>query len=549
MHLIDIALVLLLAVAVSGIVARLSPIAAPTPLIQIGVGVILSAAFGFDVRLEPDVFFLLFIPPLLFFDGWRIPKRAFFRDRAAILTLAVGLVIVTVLGIGLLVHAMIPLVPLTVAFALAAILSPTDAVAVSAVAARTPIPPRLMNILAGEALFNDASGLVCFRVAVAAAVTGTFSFVSATLSFIVVAVGGLLAGIAIAMVVSLVLGWLTRRTGEEPGIQVLVGLLIPFAAYLAAERVGVSGILAAVAAGFVTNYIDLSGRALALTRMQRKATATTAQVTLNGMIFVLLGQQLPNIFAGMPTVAKSIGVSSGLWLIAYIVSITVALALLRFMWAGASITFASWRARRRGKQATAPSVRLLLLTALAGVRGAVTLAGILTLPLTLPDGTSFPARGLAIFLSAGVILLSLVAASFALPLLAQGIPPVENVLPVDEEEHARSAAAEAAIRKIEELRDSLSASDGDPDLRAQAAEHVAEIYRRRLEVGRTTGDEAEQAKKLMAMERRHRLAAIQAERDEVFRLRRSRAIDDHLLYRLVQEFDLAETSLATRTAS
>ncbi len=157
------------AVIASGMVVRALPVAVPVPLIQIALGALISGVFHRGVRLEPDLFFLLFLPPLLFLDGWRIPKEGLLRDKAAILELAFGLVIFTVVGVGFFIHWMIPSMPLPVAFALAAIVSPTDPVAVSAIAARVPIPRRVMHILEGESLLNDASGLVAFRFAVAAA--------------------------------------------------------------------------------------------------------------------------------------------------------------------------------------------------------------------------------------------------------------------------------------------------------------------------------------------------------------------------------------------
>jgi len=195
-------LVLLLAVLVSGILTRLARINLPLPLLQIAIGALLSAVIGFEVRLDPDIFFLLFIPPLLFLDGWRIPKGAFFRDWRPILIPAIGLVVFTVIGVGLLISQLIPAIPLAVAFALAAILSPTDPVAVSAITRGVPVPSRLMHILEGEALLNDASGLVCFRFAVAAALTGAFSFSEASAGFVLSAAGGLLAGAAVAWAAS-----------------------------------------------------------------------------------------------------------------------------------------------------------------------------------------------------------------------------------------------------------------------------------------------------------------------------------------------------------
>ena len=164
------ALILLLAVVVSGYLARLAHL--PAPLVQLALGAGMTYAGVGAVVLDPDIFFLLFLPPLLFLDGWRLPKDALRRDAATILMLALGLVLFTVLGMGVFIHWLIPSTPLAVAFALAAVIAPTDPVAVSAIAARTPVPARLMHILQGESLLNDASGLVCMRFAVAAALTG-----------------------------------------------------------------------------------------------------------------------------------------------------------------------------------------------------------------------------------------------------------------------------------------------------------------------------------------------------------------------------------------
>lgn len=193
MEAIGIVLSMLAAVVLSGIAVRALPLPVPTPLVQIALGALIAAASGYEVNLDPGVFFLLFLPPLLFLDGWRIPKEGLLRDRGFILELALGLVFCTVLGMGFLINWMIPAMPLAVAFALAAIVSPTDPVAVSAITKRIPMPKRVMHVLEGESLLNDASGLVCFRFAVAAAVTGAFSISGAALAFTQLAVVGVSA--------------------------------------------------------------------------------------------------------------------------------------------------------------------------------------------------------------------------------------------------------------------------------------------------------------------------------------------------------------------
>jgi CPA1 family monovalent cation:H+ antiporter len=198
-------LILLLAVSASGVVTRILPIALPLPLVQIAIGALLAwPRLGLHVTFDPEIFMVLFIPPLLFADGWRIPKRELFMARRSILMLALGLVFMTVLAVGYFVHALVPSISLPVAFALAAVLSPTDAVALTGIVGKGRIPGRLMHILEGEALMNDASGLVALKFAIAAALTGVFSLRDASISFVIIAVGGLATGAAVSWLVSFV---------------------------------------------------------------------------------------------------------------------------------------------------------------------------------------------------------------------------------------------------------------------------------------------------------------------------------------------------------
>jgi CPA1 family monovalent cation:H+ antiporter len=543
MQTIKMVLLLLFIITVSGFIARLPRVGLiPLPLIQIAMGAGFSYFTGIEVVLEPDIFFLLFIPPLLFLDGRRIPKGAFFHDLRPILTLAVGLVLFTVLGVGFLIDWLIPSMPVAVAFALAAILSPTDPVAVSAITAKSPLAPRLMHILEGESLLNDASGLVCFRFAVAAALTGTFSLAQASLSFILVALGGVAIGVAVSWTVSFLNQVLVRMMGEDRSVRILMEILIPFGAYLAAERLHVSGILAAAAAGIAMHYADRAGRPSAATRMQRGAVWDTMQMVLNGTMFVLLGEQLPRLLRGAEATTHEAGLD-GPWVLgAYVLLLGVALTVLRLIWVWASLKLTIFPARQRRGEAHRRSFhRTLLISAVAGVRGTITLAGILTLPLTLSDGTPFPARDLAIFLAMGVILLSLVSASVALPLLASKFDFAPVVPLADEEIDARSALGEAAIRSMEEI--ASEAPSHVSEVRAQAASHLVDQYRRRLDYAHIPRDELEYVQELAQAERELRTAALKAERDELYRLRISRQIDDTLHDKLLREIDMVETSL------
>jgi monovalent cation/hydrogen antiporter len=536
------ALVLVLAVVVCGFAARPSWNQVPAPLLQIAAGTGL-AALGVELPLDSELFFLLFIPPLLFLDGWRIPKGALFSDAWPILTLAIGLVLFTVLGMGYFIDWLIPPVPLAVAFALGAILSPTDPVAVSAIVAGKPMPPRLLHILEGEALLNDASGLVCFRFAVAAVVTGHFSVGAAALSFLQAAGWGLAVGVGVAGSVGLINRWLVARVGEEPGLQILISLLVPFAAYLGAEELHGSGVLAAAAAGVAMHYADLFGRPLAATRTQRRAVWDTVQLTLNGVIFVLLGAQLPATIASLETVAREVGVGSAWKLPLYVVAIAAGLTVLRFVWVLVSMTLLLSRRGRGAGERRWPGLRLVLVGTFAGVRGALTLAGILTLPLALPTGARFPTRDLVIFLSVGVILVSLLAASAALPALTRGLvfaPPGPRSI---EEGDARAAAAAAAIERLQEVCNALPREAPRRQARVDAATVLIEAYRRRTAEGeRADGDQAQRSR-AAEVERELRLEALRAERDALFRRRMSGELSDALHLELLHELDLSEAAL------
>jgi CPA1 family monovalent cation:H+ antiporter len=539
---IEIVLAMLLAVIASAYVKRMLSGGIPLPLVQIALGAGIAAWSGHGIQLDPELFFLLFIPPLLFLDGWRIPNTGLFRDRVVILELALGLVIFTVLGAGYMIHWMIPAMPLPVAFALAAILSPTDPVAVGSIASRAPIPKRLMHILEGEALLNDASGLVCFRFAVAAALTGTFSLTSASLTFVWLAAAGIATGVAVTSAVAWLQGRLTARYGEPAGSPILVSLLIPFGAYLVAERLHASGILAAVAAGITMSYVELGGQALAATRIQRTAVWDTVQFTLNGVMFVLLGEQLPDILRGASESLEQSGHINSWWLVLYAFAISFGLIALRFVWVWATLRVTLYRRSRRAASAQGgkPHWRLLLATALAGARGAITLAGVLTLPLFLPNGDPFPARDLTILLASSVILISLLAASIGLPRLLGGMRFPEEPAERQQEDMARRQAASAAIAAIE--RAELALADAHhPDVLPQAAARVIALYEYRLNVAWSAEDQnKEHFRKLDRAERELRLAAMEAERQAIFDLARHHHISDETARKLVREIDLVE---------
>lgn len=542
-------LALLLCVAASAIVVRVSRL--PLPLTQIALGAAVSVPdVGLHVELEPHLFLLLFVPPLLFVDGWRMPKREFFQLRERILALAFGLVLVTVVAVGYLLHWMIPAMPLAVAFALAAVLSPTDAVAVSALAGGAGIPKRLAYILEGEALMNDASGLTAFKFAIAAAATGAFSLAQASVAFVLVSVGGLLVGIAMGWGMALFQRWLSGWTRIQAQGVIVLTLLLPFAAYLLAEHVGTSGILAAVAAGMTLNLRSAAIETEAETRIANTHIWSMLQYVLTGVIFVLLGLQLPEIIGkALHDEYHDDGLSGAVRLLGYAGATTAALIGVRLLWVWALLRITHVYARwRDGVRRRMPQLRLLLATGLAGVRGAITLAAVLSVPLALTDGTPFPERNLMIFIATAVILLSLVMAAIGLPLLLRGLDIGEDH-EAHEEQVARLRACEAGIAAVAaEARQMSGAAGAGSDVTPQlaAASQIIDTYQQRL--SGLTGDEnlrrtaAEQASILLTL----RLRALRAERAEILRMHRRDEINDVVFNQLIYEIDMRESAFKPR---
>lgn len=537
-------LILLMLVSVSKLVGRVLPI--PLPLVQIGAGALLAwPTLGFHVALNPELFLFLFLPPLLFADGWRIPKRALWRIRGPVVALAVGLVLFIVVGAGYFIHWILPSIPLPVAFALAAVLSPTDAVAVSAITqGRLPTP--LMNMLQGEALLNDASGLVTFKFALAAAITGVFSVTDASLTFVMVALGGLAVGVALSWLLGRLRMWMITRGWDDPATHVVFMLLLPFAAYVLAERLGVSGILSAVAAGMMQSWLDLLPRQTS-TRLLNRSVWSLLEFAFNGLIFLLLGLQLPDIIKAV------VSLETSLWpTLAYrcldVLAIFAVLILLRFVWVQSI-----WRGigvvrRWRGKPelVLVPTARSCWLLTLGGVRGAVTLAGVMSVPLLIAPGASFPERDLLIFIAAGVILLSLISACIALPVLLRGVDKSPDETLQQEAQEAWKRTAEAAIHALESEEVVEAGTAPDAAQAAMATELKGRLmaeYREELESYNDTAEARALAQQMDQLERRLRLKALRAQRLELYNLHRKHLVGDEVVRKVLGELDMSEANL------
>lgn len=410
MELFEFILLMLAAVSLSNLVNRFIP-SVSVPIIQIALGMLITLLpLHYELKLNPELFLLLFIAPLLFNDGRHADKEALWKLKKPILLLALGLVFVTVAVMGYFLNWLLPVIPLAAAFALAAALAPTDAVAVGALEQKVKIPHQTMQILEGESLINDASGLVSFQFAVAAMVTGVFSFKTASISFIAISLGGVVLGLLLTLVKYGVVKWLRKLGMENVTLHMLIEILTPFLIFMAAEELGVNGILAVVAAGIAHSFgYKKMNPELAKLSVVSKSTWSVIIFVLNGLVFLLLGTQLPDI---IQTIWSNPDIGN-FKVIMYTLLLTLAVLGLRLIWAmlmdnpeGAKPR-EPWRLRLKNA----------LILSLSGVRGTITLASTLSLPFFLNDGTAFPARDLIIFLAAGVILWTLLASNYLLPLL------------------------------------------------------------------------------------------------------------------------------------
>ena len=560
MHTVETVLLVLMLGALTGIAARYVR-AIPLPLIQIALGALIAwPQDGLHIAFDPELFLLLFIPPLLFADGWRIPKREFFALAKPILLLAFGLVFITVFGLGYLIHWMIPSIPLTVAFALAAVVSPTDAVAVSAISRNLGMPSKTMHLLEGESLLNDASGLVALKFAVAATLTaGSFSWENAAKDFTWMSVGGLGLGALMGWGFSRGRDMVTRRVGDVAATQmVLLLILLPFASYIMGEYIGVSGILSAVAAGIATNFADLDRSNFISERLQTEGTWSMVEAAFNGAIFLLLGLQLPSIIGETLRGAAHRDV----WLLlGYVAAISCALLALRWAWLMLGVRSSLHKAHRQGRMVDRPSALLTLATTVAGIRGAVTLAAALSIPTHLANGRVFPERNLLIFLATGTILFTLVLGSIVLPLLLRRIPPVEDTQAQHEERLARTAACQAAIASLALPEDQAQQHSAQWLAQHQeVAGRITQEYRNRIQLldesGVANTPEAQSDSPEVVHERRLRylreielrLHCIQVERNTLYAERQAHRINDEMLRSMVSELDMSEVSLRKRLA-
>lgn len=404
------------AVVVSSFLSRFLP-KISMPLVQIALGVMLAYLPSTDhVHLDPGLFMVLFIAPLLYIEAHDIDKPALLRTLNLSMSLAVGLVVATIAAVGFTLHAIWPAMTVPAACALGAALGPTDAVAVSSLGKEASLTERQRSVLNAESLFNDASGVVGFQFAILASVTGTFSPVDATTRFAATFIGGALFGVIVGWLANWLfetirsLGWETTTT------RVLMELFLPFMLYLAAENlIGVSGILAVVAAGLIVRFDRTGvGPNVARTNIVSSSVWQVLSFTLNGAVFILLGLLLPGAMSASwhdPHISNTM-------LISDILVISAVVIAMRFLWVTGMLRLARDQHTHQRRRMTRERWRSALVMTFGGPKGTITLALMLTIPYAIDSGHEFPMRDELIFVASGVIIVTLILANFLLPLIA-----------------------------------------------------------------------------------------------------------------------------------
>ena len=511
-------------VVVVALVLLANRLAVPYPVLLVVGGLLLGFVPGLpSLELQPDLVFLLFLPPLLYSDALTTSWRDFRANQRSIGWLAIGLVIGTTCGVAVVAHLAIADLNWPLSFLLGAIVSSTDAVAASSIFSRLGVPDRVEIIVRGESLVNDASALVVYGTAVTAVVAGTFSLPLAAAQFVFVSIGGIVIGLGAGW-----LGMLIRRRLREndPVIETAVALLTPFVAYLPAEQLGVSGVLAVVTTGL---YVGRKSPAEIPSAVRLQATALWELVSflINGLVFILIGLQLRSVL-------RAIASRPAGTLVVDAVLISLVVILLRIFWVFPAMFLAHIQHHQAENDPVLPW-RPVSVVAWSGMRGVVTLATALALPLEA-HGRPFPQRDLLVFLTFGVILFTLVLQGLSLPGLIKILGVGQDDTEQREEELARAATARAALALLDQSTDR-------PYMRKGLVEGIRASYLRRLEhLDAHTRGAIEDGHPQPAHDLRKEL--IDVERFTLIDLRNRNVISDTVLRRIQKELDLEELRIA-----
>jgi CPA1 family monovalent cation:H+ antiporter len=498
----------------------------PYPIVLVIGGL----GFGFapgvpQFRLNPDVVLLIVLPPLLYSAAFFSSLRELRNNLRPISLLSVGLVLVTTGVVAVVAHAVVPGMPWASAFVLGAIVAPTDPVAATAIFQRLSVPRRVVTIVEGESLINDAIALVAYRVAVAAVVAGGFSLVDAGARFVLNVVAGAAIGLAVGWVVARV-----RRTLDNPLVEMAVSIATAYFAYLPAEAAGVSGVIAAVTVGV---YLGWRGPELITppTRLQLFGVWEVTVFFLNSFLFVLVGLQ-------MRTILDSLSGRAAGQLVLYAGAVSGAVILTRLAWVPIFSYLPRFLFRSVRERDPYPPWQLPALVAWSGMRGAVSLAAALAIPLTTDAGRPFPERDLIVFLTFSVILATLLLQGLTLPPLIRRLG-VHDDEEVQLEAKARLKAARAALARLDEL----AGEDWTRDDTVERMRRLYEYRTRRFGARFDGNEDGEEYEARSEQYQRVRREALQAERDAILGMRDSGMISSDTMHRIERDLDLEDSRL------
>jgi CPA1 family monovalent cation:H+ antiporter len=517
--------VLFVSVAGLNVIARWLDV--PYPIVLVVGGVVIGATPGMpDIELDPDLVLLIFLPPLLYSAAFFSDLQALRANARGITLAATGLVLATTVTVAVIAHELID-VPWAVSFALGAIVSPTDPIAATAIMRRVGAPRRIVNVVEGESLVNDATALVAYRVAVSAAVGVGVSLGEAALEFVGAAAGGVAIGVAVGFVIAAI-----RRRIDDPPTEITISLFTGYAAFLAADSIGASGVLAAVTTG-----LYLGWRAPQLitpeTRLQAYAFWEILIFLVNAILFILIGLQLPVILDRLESYPA--GEVAG-----YSAAVLVAVIGIRFLWLFTMPYVVRALDRRPSQRARRTGPRERIVTAWSGMRGAVSLAAALALPLTTDAGAPLPGRDLILFITFTVILVTVVGQGLTLPAVIRrlGVQEAEGAEEA-EETRARLAASKAALNRLVELEE-------EEWTREETIERVRALYRfrkRRFAVRAGMLDDEDGIEDRSIAYQRLMHLIYDAQRAALVRLRNDGEISADVMRRVERELDLEESRL------
>lgn len=498
----------------------------PVEILLVIGSLLLSVMPGLpSVVLEPGVVFTLFLPPILFAAAYFTSWRDFRKNQRPIFLLAFGLVLFTVVLVAAALRFMIPEVPWPVAFLLGAIVSPSDASAATAIIRKLGVPRRLVTVIEGESLVNDATALVAYRFALLALTTGSFSLGAAAGKFLVAAVGGAAAGYLVAA-----LGLFILKRLEDSSAETTLTLITAFAAYLSAEHLGLSGVIATVVAGLYYGRY-LTSVTSARTHIEAEASWSTVLFVINGLVFTLIGLQLPEVMRGLDRYSRGD-------LALYGAAIALVVIAVRFVWVFPAAYLPRRLFKSIARRDPMPPWSNVIALGWTGMRGIVSLAAALSIPLTLPSGEEFPHRHLLIFLTYVVILVTLLVPAMTLPALMRGLGLRDEGESRRDETVARLALMKAVIEELGTLKGASQFPAEMIEGTATRYQHRAQTLEANLEPTAFSPlfDEDQRLRQLLKR-------LLKTERKELEVLRRRATIHDEVFFLLNRELDIEEARL------